>query len=174
LPSESDLRAAADFLNSGKKVALLVAEVLWAVWMSLICWLRNWTLLSSKPSLGRQLCLMTVLIPQAEWACSAPKRPRKFWKSATHFSFYIEFYPKPDQAKAVQIDMDPMRIGNRYPLNVALVGDSKKTLLIFSILQTNNSLQAIILRTYTAPCRSNYLHVWPPALKPKFLQSLSK
>jgi pyruvate dehydrogenase (quinone) len=41
---------------------------------------------------------------------------------------YIEFYPKPGQAKCVQIDMDPVRISLRYPADVALVGDSGQTL----------------------------------------------
>ena len=35
---------------------------------------------------------------------------------------YLEFYPKPGQAKAVQIDLDPSRIGLRYPVDVGLVG----------------------------------------------------
>jgi pyruvate dehydrogenase (quinone) len=35
---------------------------------------------------------------------------------------YLEFYPKPGQAKAVQIDIDPVRIGLRYPVDVGLVG----------------------------------------------------
>lgn len=43
---------------------------------------------------------------------------------------YIEFLPKPDQARAVQIDRDPTRIGLRYPVEVGLVGDSKKTLQV--------------------------------------------
>jgi thiamine pyrophosphate-dependent acetolactate synthase large subunit-like protein len=33
---------------------------------------------------------------------------------------YVEFYPKPDQAKAVQIDLDPQRIGLRYQVDVGL------------------------------------------------------
>jgi pyruvate dehydrogenase (quinone) len=41
---------------------------------------------------------------------------------------YIEFMPKPDQARAVQIELDPMRIGLRYPVEVGLVGDSRRTL----------------------------------------------
>ena len=41
---------------------------------------------------------------------------------------YIEYYPKPGQARAVQIDLDPMRIGLRYPVEVGLVGDSRRTL----------------------------------------------
>jgi pyruvate dehydrogenase (quinone) len=35
---------------------------------------------------------------------------------------YLEFYPKPGQARAVQIDLDAARIGLRYPVEVGLVG----------------------------------------------------
>ena len=41
---------------------------------------------------------------------------------------YIEFMPKPGQAKGVQIELDPKRIGLRYPVEVGLVGDSRNTL----------------------------------------------
>jgi pyruvate dehydrogenase (quinone)/pyruvate oxidase len=41
---------------------------------------------------------------------------------------YIEFYPKPGQARGVQIEIDPKRIGLRYPVDAALVGDSAKVL----------------------------------------------
>jgi pyruvate dehydrogenase (quinone)/pyruvate oxidase len=41
---------------------------------------------------------------------------------------YLEFMPKPGQAKAVQIDIDPKRISLRYPVDVGLVGDSKGVL----------------------------------------------
>ena len=41
---------------------------------------------------------------------------------------YIEFYPKAGQARAIQIDVDPARIGLRYPTEVGLVGDSRETL----------------------------------------------
>ncbi|HEY4360037.1 MAG TPA: thiamine pyrophosphate-dependent enzyme [Bryobacteraceae bacterium] len=36
---------------------------------------------------------------------------------------YIDFYPKPGRARAVQIDVSPTRIGLRYPAEVGLVGD---------------------------------------------------
>jgi len=36
---------------------------------------------------------------------------------------YMEFYPEPGHAKAVQIDNDPARIGLRYPADIGLVGD---------------------------------------------------
>ena len=41
---------------------------------------------------------------------------------------YIEFMPKPGQAKGVQIDLDPKRFGLRYPVEVGLVGDSRNAL----------------------------------------------
>lgn len=36
---------------------------------------------------------------------------------------YMEFYPKPGQAKTVQIDISPTRIGLRHPADIGLVGD---------------------------------------------------
>ena len=41
---------------------------------------------------------------------------------------YIEYYPKPGKARAVQLDLDPARIGLRYPAEVGLVGDCRRTL----------------------------------------------
>src|SRR5215510_2642722 len=41
---------------------------------------------------------------------------------------YIEFLPKPGAARGVQIDLDPARIGLRYPVEVGLVGDSSLAL----------------------------------------------
>ena len=41
---------------------------------------------------------------------------------------YLEFYPKPGKVRAVQIDIDPVRIGLRYPVEVGLVGDTRPTL----------------------------------------------
>ena len=41
---------------------------------------------------------------------------------------YIEFYPRPGEARAVQIEIDAKRIGLRYPVEAGLVGDSKRVL----------------------------------------------
>ncbi len=41
---------------------------------------------------------------------------------------YIEYDPKPGQARAVQIDLDPQRIGLRYPVEAGLVGDVRQAL----------------------------------------------
>jgi pyruvate dehydrogenase (quinone) len=41
---------------------------------------------------------------------------------------YIEYYPKPGQARGVQVDMDAARIGLRFPVEIGLVGDARVTL----------------------------------------------
>ncbi|EYT64914.1 thiamine pyrophosphate-binding protein [Dietzia sp. UCD-THP] len=41
---------------------------------------------------------------------------------------WTEFYPRPGQARAVQIDLDPSHLANRYPVEVGLVGDSAAAL----------------------------------------------
>lgn len=41
---------------------------------------------------------------------------------------YIEYYPKPGQARGIQIDRDPQRIGLRYPVEAGLVGDAALSL----------------------------------------------
>ena len=41
---------------------------------------------------------------------------------------YVEFYPKPGNARGIQIDNDAERIGLRYPVECALVGDAAATL----------------------------------------------
>ena len=53
---------------------------------------------------------------------------------------YIEFYPKPGQARCVQIEIDPQRIGLRCPAEVGLVGDSRRCLdALIPLLQRNEN-----------------------------------
>src|SRR6266487_2608371 len=41
---------------------------------------------------------------------------------------YIEYLPKPGQARGIQIDIKADKIGLRYPIEIGLVGDSRHTL----------------------------------------------
>lgn len=134
LPSESGLESAARILNEGKKVVILagrgaigagelleeVAETLGAV--------------IAKPLLGK------MAVPDDSPYTTGPvgllgSAPSQEALESCDTLFivgssfpYIEFYPKPGDAKAVQIELDPVRIGLRYPVDVGLVGDSRKTL----------------------------------------------
>ena len=63
---------------------------------------------------------------------------------------YIEYLPKPGQARGIQIDIQPERIGLRYPVEVGLVGDSNRVLLeLLPLLQAkgNDSIQAKFLKS---------------------------
>jgi len=53
---------------------------------------------------------------------------------------YIEFLPKPGQAKCVQIEIDPTRIGLRHPVDVGLLGDAKTILpALLPLLKKKNA-----------------------------------
>lgn len=134
LPNENDLRRAADILNAGKKIAILagrganhagdqleqLAEKLGAPIIKALLGKEcvpddspyttgGIGLLGTKPSQDALENCETLLIV------------------GTSFP-YIEFYPKPGKARAVQIELDPKRVGLRYPVEVGLVGDSQRTL----------------------------------------------
>ena len=41
---------------------------------------------------------------------------------------WVEYYPTPGQARGVQVDVKPDRLGLRYPVEIGLTGDVKATL----------------------------------------------
>lgn len=64
---------------------------------------------------------------------------------------YIEYYPQPDQARGVQIDRDPTRIGVRFPVEVGLAGDARATLAAL-----NQHLQRKEDRRFLQTLQKNY------------------
>ena len=52
---------------------------------------------------------------------------------------WIDSYPKPGQARGVQIDLKADRIGLRYPVEIGLVGDVKATLAALNPLLTRKT-----------------------------------
>ncbi|AZO28748.1 MULTISPECIES: thiamine pyrophosphate-dependent enzyme [unclassified Mesorhizobium] len=67
---------------------------------------------------------------------------------------YIEYYPKPGQARGVQIDCDAQRIGLRFPVEAGLVGDAAETLHAL-----NRRLKPKADGTFLAAARSA-MHQW--------------
>jgi pyruvate dehydrogenase (quinone)/pyruvate oxidase len=134
IPDEGDLRRAAELLNAGSRVAILAGQGALGATDELE---RCAELLAApivKPLLGK------AAVPDDSPYTTGPigllgSRPSQEALEAcdtlllvgTSFP-YIEFYPKPGQARAVQIDVDPVRIGLRYPVEVGLVGDSGRAL----------------------------------------------
>lgn len=134
IPCDEDLRAAAEILNQGKKVAILtgqgarnardellkVAETLGAPIMKAL--LGKSVIPDDNPmTTGSVGLLGTSGSVEAMEDCDT--------LLIVGSSFpYIEFMPKPGQARCVQIDIDPTRIGLRYPVEAGIVGDSRRTL----------------------------------------------
>ena len=134
VPDEPALRQAADVLNAGERVAMLVgagalgatdevievAELLGAgvakallgkaaVPDDLPFVTGSIGLLGTKPSWELMTGCDTLLMVGSSFP-------------------YSEFLPEEGEARAVQIDIDARMIGIRYPMEVNLVGDSARTL----------------------------------------------
>src|SRR3954451_13557777 len=133
-PADVDLQRAADVLNAGRRVAMLVgqgareaaeevagvADLLGAgvakallgkdVLPDDLPWVTGSIgLLGTRPSYELMMDCDTLLVVGSNFP-------------------YTQFLPAFDQARAIQIDVDPTMIGMRYPFEVNLVGDAGATL----------------------------------------------
>ncbi|MDQ0584405.1 thiamine pyrophosphate-requiring protein [Streptomyces rishiriensis] len=134
IPSEESLRRAADLLNSGDKVAILVgqgaagaraeveriAELLGAgVAKALL----------GKDTLSDELPYVTGSVGPFGTRPSYELMRDCDTLLTIGSSFpYPQFLPESGRARGVQIDIDPRTIGTRYPYEVNLVGDARETL----------------------------------------------
>jgi pyruvate dehydrogenase (quinone) len=133
-PPADQLRAAADVLNSGRKVAILVGQ----------------GALNARAEVTEVADLIggpvaKALLGKAVVADDSPFTTGGIGHLGTAPSSWamkdcdtllivgstmpwFEYYPKPGQARGVQIDVKSDRIGLRYPVEIGLVGDAKATL----------------------------------------------
>ncbi|HWI56270.1 MAG TPA: thiamine pyrophosphate-dependent enzyme [Bacillota bacterium] len=144
LPAEEDLKRAAEVLNAGKKVAILAGAGALEATDELIAASERLGAPIIKPLLGKACVpdddphttggiglLGTGPSQEALEECDT------LFMIGTSFP-YMEFLPKPGQARGVQIDVDPARIGLRYSVEVGLAGDSQRTLRkLLPFLQRN-------------------------------------
>ncbi|AUG81690.1 thiamine pyrophosphate-binding protein [Kitasatospora sp. MMS16-BH015] len=134
LPEAEDLKRAAEVLNSGQKVAMLigqgarqarpqveqVAELLGAG--------------VAKALLGKDALPDTLPYVTGAIGLLGTRPSYELMRDCDTLltvgsSFpYTQFLPEFDQARAVQIDLDPFMVGLRYPYEVNLVGDAARTL----------------------------------------------
>ena len=134
IPSESDLRRAADVLNAGKKVAILVGAGALQATDEVLQISELLGAGISKALLGK-----AVIPDDAPGCCGSIGLlgTKPSWDLMMNCdtllmigsSFpYSEFLPKEGQARGVQIDIDGKLLSMRYPMEVPLVGDSQETL----------------------------------------------
>jgi pyruvate dehydrogenase (quinone)/pyruvate oxidase len=134
MPSEQQFARAVDILNKGKKIAILAGRGALGAGEMLTAVAEQLGAPIVKPLLGKAAvaddnpyCIGGVGLLGTRPAQEALEECDTLLIAGSSFP-YIEFYPKPGQAKAVQIEIDPMRIGLRYPVDAGLVGDVGRVL----------------------------------------------
>jgi pyruvate dehydrogenase (quinone) len=134
VPYEDDLRAAAEVLNAGKKVAILVGAGALGATEEVIAIADRLGAGAAKALLGK-----AVLPDELPWVTGSIGLlgTEPSWDLMRDCDTllmigsgfpYSEFLPEEGQAKAVQIDIKPGMLSLRYPMDVNLVGDAKETL----------------------------------------------
>jgi pyruvate dehydrogenase (quinone)/pyruvate oxidase len=161
VPPNRDLERAAYVLNSGKRIAILagrgalnatdeleiLAETLGAPIVKAL--LGKAAVPDTSPYTTGGIGLLGTKPSQ-----EAMENCDTLFMIGTSFP-YIEFLPKPGNARAVQLELDPMRIGLRYPVEVGLVGDSKHTLeRLLPLLKRNRH------RRFLERAQSGMKHWW--------------
>ena len=134
IPAAKDLRAAAEVLNAGKKVAILVGAGALQATDEVMEVAELLGAGVAKALLGK------AALPDDLSYCTGPiglLGSKPSWEMMNQCdtllmigsSFpYSEFLPPEGQARGVQIELDPKLVSIRYPMEVNLIGDSAETL----------------------------------------------
>src|SRR5438874_1708587 len=133
-PPQEKLRQAADVINAGSKVAILAGAGCRDAREEILQLAEKVAGPIIKPLLGKDVVpddspyttggiglLGTAPSQDAIGECDT------LIMAGTSFP-YLDFMPKPGQARGVQIDINADRIGLRYPIDAGLVGDCKTVL----------------------------------------------
>ncbi|OZI61788.1 thiamine pyrophosphate-requiring protein [Bordetella genomosp. 11] len=134
VPQQEDLRRAAEVLNAGKKVAILVGAGALHATDEVIAIADKLGAGVAKALLGK-----AALPDDLPWVTGSIGLlgTEPSYKLMTECDTllmigsgfpYSEFLPKEGQARGVQIDIKPDMLSLRYPMEVNLVGDSAETL----------------------------------------------
>jgi pyruvate dehydrogenase (quinone) len=134
IPAEAELRRAAEVLNAGERVAILIGQGAReaadeVVQVAEILGAGVAKALNGRDVLPDQLPFVTGSIgllgtkPSDEMMSGCDT----LLMIGTSFP-YSEWLPEPGSARAVQIDIDGRMVGIRYPLEVALTGDARDSL----------------------------------------------
>ncbi|HEX3694095.1 MAG TPA: thiamine pyrophosphate-dependent enzyme [Polyangia bacterium] len=134
LPSDEALRRAAEILNHGTRVAVLAGRGCLGASEELTALADRLAAPVAKALLGKAalpddspFCTGGIGLLGTAPSAEAMKECDTLLLAGTNFP-YIEFLPAPKQARTIQIDIDPARIGSRHPVEVGLVGDCRRIL----------------------------------------------
>jgi pyruvate dehydrogenase (quinone) len=134
VPREEDLQRAAEVLNAGERVAMLVGQGALAAADQVIEVAELLGAGVAKALLGRAAVPDDLPFVTGSIGLLGTKPSYDLMMGCdtllmvgTSFP-YSEFLPEEGKARGVQIDIDARMIGIRYPMEVQLVGDSAETL----------------------------------------------
>lgn len=134
VPDRAALARAAEVLNQGRRVAMLVGAGALSATDAVIAVAERLGAGVAKALLGKAVLPDDVPFCTGSIGLLGTKASWELMQGCDTLlmvgsSFpYTEFLPKEGQARGVQIDIDPGMLGLRYPMEVNLVGDAAATL----------------------------------------------
>jgi pyruvate dehydrogenase (quinone) len=134
VPEAADLRRAADILNQGEKVAMLIGAGAWNAADEVVATAEKLQAGMAKALLGKAVLPDDLPFSTGQIGLLGTKASYQLMTECDTLLMigstfpYGEFLPREGQAKAVQIDIDPTMLSLRYPMDVALTGDAAATL----------------------------------------------
>jgi len=140
VPAQAELKAAAAILNDCKKPVVLVGQGARGAGKEVIEIAEKLGAPIVKALLGKEvvpddhpLCIGGLGLLGTTPSLEAMEDCDALLIIGSSFP-YMEYLPKPGDAKGVQIDDKPDRIGLRFPVDAGLVGDAKATTAALSAL----------------------------------------
>ena len=134
LPTGAELQRAADVLNAGERVGILVGAGALGATEEVVAVAEALGAGVAKALLGKAAMpdTLSFVTGTTGWLGTTPSN-RMLADCDTLLMVgsgfpYTEFLPKPGQARGVQIDLNPSALSTRYPMEVGLAGDSAETL----------------------------------------------
>jgi pyruvate dehydrogenase (quinone) len=134
VPRHEDLQNAAELLNAGTKVAMLVGQGALGAHDEVMDVAEKLGAGVAKALLGKTVlddtlpyCTGSIGLLGTKPSWTLMNECDTLLMVGSSFP-YSEFLPKPGQARGVQVDLDGRMLNIRYPMELGLVGDAKETL----------------------------------------------
>jgi len=134
VPRDDDLRRAAEVLNAGKRIAILVGAGALHATDEIIAVAERLQAGVAKALLGKAAVPDELPFVTGSVGWLGTRASNEMMKECdtlllvgTSFP-YTEFLPEEGRARGVQIDIAPENVALRYPMEIALIGDSAETL----------------------------------------------
>ncbi len=134
VPAQADLQRAADILNAGERVALMVGQGAANATDEVIAVAERLGAGVAKALLGKYVVPDDLPFVTGTLGLLGTLPSYDLMNECDTLLMvgtcypYSEFLPKPGRARGVQIDIDPRNVGLRFPTELNLIGDSRETL----------------------------------------------